>query len=153
MSLLSPVTSVVSPGKSGATPGVPNANANDNANSTEEPVQSTDSGTTSAETTQTNQQVAPVTASRSTNASSTARSGGEGSTAIDEQARLDAAFGKDLTEAQARRYAEETQRKLIQKEILSKIPVPVEAIPKLGNDVESVRSLGTEAAPGFDQSA
>lgn len=98
-------------------------------------------GTTAGETTQAQSRIPPVIATRAANAGSDARPGGEGQ---DAQARPDPAIRVDAEEARARQEAEAVRRKLIQKELLARIPVPVEAIPKLTGDVEQVRSIDAQ---------
>ncbi|MCK0167478.1 hypothetical protein MWU52_07960 [Jannaschia sp. S6380] len=60
--------------------------------------------------------------------------------------RLDAAFAPDTDEAQARRYAEAERDRLVAQAILSRIPVPVEALPGLGAD--GPRGVQEGADPG-----
>ncbi|GIT90738.1 hypothetical protein JANAI62_11930 [Jannaschia pagri] len=107
-------------------------------------------GSSAAETTQTNSQIAPVTASRASNAPSSGRPGSDGKTSVDSPQtadHLDIAFRPDLNEDDARRYAQAAQQRLITQELLSRIPVPLEAIPALTNEVGKVRDLEDGQAP------
>lgn len=98
-------------------------------------------GKTAAEATVTAARIPPVTASRTANGTSAARTGAEGR-ALAEDVQNDLETRQDIADAQAKRDADEALRKVIQKEVLSRIPVPVEAIPKLTGDVETVRTIG-----------
>ncbi|MDB2407343.1 hypothetical protein N9W17_02270 [Jannaschia sp.] len=99
-----------------------------------------------AESTQTASQVPAVTSARATNASADARPGADGS-ATDASQRLESAFATDISEAQARREAEGLQQDLMQREVLSLIEVPSDAVPKLADAVETVRSFAPEPEP------
>lgn len=89
---------------------------------------------TVGEITQTALRVPPVTAARRTNASTTARDGGEGRADPEASATSDA-------EAHARAMEEALRRKALRREMMELIPVPVEAIPKLTGDLEVMRSI------------
>lgn len=96
-----------------------------------------------AEATQAAARVPPPTPSRAANPGAASRSGGDGgdTTALAREALADAArfdAGSDADEARARRDAEVAQERLIAQEILSRIPVPVEALPRLAVEAQRV---------------
>ncbi len=102
-------------------------------------------GSTAAETTLAASRIPPVLSSRPTNASTTARSGAEGrpSPEMDVEALL--AEGEPDVDAAEMLEKVENMR-LAAKEALSRIPVPIEAIPKLTGDLETIRSIPEKAA-------
>ncbi|WP_371157331.1 hypothetical protein [Jannaschia sp. 2305UL9-9] len=80
--------------------------------------------------------IPPVMASRGTNATSDTRPGAEGRNGAAPDTSQDA---RETTEEERRAAAAE--RGLIQKELMSRIPVPVDAIPKLTGDLETLRQM------------
>lgn len=102
-------------------------------------------GTTAGEMAQTASRIPPVTAARQSNAAATTRAGRDGRNAP-EAARE--------AQDQARAEEEMARRRTLLKEMMERIPVPVEALPKLGGDIEVVRSI-TEPQdhPGYDARA
>ncbi|MDB2407344.1 hypothetical protein N9W17_02275 [Jannaschia sp.] len=88
-------------------------------------------GAAVGETTQTGARIPPVREARAINASSASRPGADGRTSL-AQSALDGI---------AKQEEEAALRVVLQKEILARIPVPVEALPKLAGDLEEVRSL------------
>ncbi|MGB3408164.1 MAG: hypothetical protein WBA67_11790 [Jannaschia sp.] len=107
------------------------------AQSGSQPILAGSHGTAPGEMTAMAMRVPPVTDGRAANGTSPARPGAEGLAALD----LSRAEKQARTEAQARRDAEAAERKLLQKEVMSRIPVPIDAIPKLTGDVEQVRRI------------
>ncbi|WP_055681554.1 hypothetical protein [Jannaschia rubra] len=76
---------------------------------------------------------------------------------LDDAQRLDRALAAevatDADEARARRYAEAAQNRLIAQELLSRLPVPVEAMPSLGAEVERVVEARAPRQPAVDRAA
>ncbi|TFL16607.1 hypothetical protein [Jannaschia formosa] len=101
-------------------------------------------GAAPGETTQTASRIPPVTETRTVNATTAARPGADGRADPAEADREDAARREDA----AKREEEAALRDLLRKELLSRIPVPVAAIPKLAGDVEQVRAIGERDARG-----
>lgn len=105
-------------------------------------------------------QVPPPSAARSANVSSAPRPGADGQDATvaardarSDRARIEAAFASDADEARARRYAEAAQDRLFAQEILSRIPVPVEALPRLTREAERTTASLAPQAPRQARSA
>ena len=96
-------------------------------------------GTAPAEMTQTARQIPPVTGSPGANGSASNRPGADG--------RAD-----NAAEAAARQRDAEDERRLELREMLARLPVPIEAIPKLGGDVAQLRQIETSAG-GSDADA
>ena len=151
LSSLAPVQAVKAAPATGGNPNQTTPNPSRAAGSDAQPkgaASASAGGTAPAEMSMTASRLPPVTASRASNAATSARTGGEG--------RADAT--QDRTQADedaAAKSAEvEAQRKLILKELMSRIPVPVDAIPKLTGDVEVMRTIGEpETRPAYDSMA
>lgn len=95
---------------------------------------------------------APVRAAGDASATASSRAGLDGGdtaatarSALADQAWLEAAFAPETEESYALRYAEAEQHRLAAQELLSRIPVPVEALPDLG--LNAAREAGDRVGP------
>ncbi len=146
MSLISAISSMQAGGSSGPNAGSqpvrtappPGAASTTRAQPVGAAGGSTGGGAT-AETTQTASRVPPVIAARVVSSAAAPRSGGEGRPTPEADAAE--AGARAATEAAESRRDAEQARKLVLQEVMSRIPVPVEAIPKLTGDVEVLRSI------------
>ena len=121
----------VGPGRGNALTPPPSRKTGEPASASSRPVgagEGRTGGTSAAEATRTAQRIPVVTGARAANAASPARPGAEGRPLPEEDSAAER--DRDLAE-----------RRLARQELLSRIPVPAEAIPKLGGDVETLRTI------------